>query len=187
VPSHSIYIVEDDYDSELRYWGRELPSLWSLDRDERVGYVVLPHTLVRPFVRAKVLSDLFSPLLEQAVLSDFVAEGHFVRHLRRMRVLYAKRQEVLLEQVRAQLGDRVALEASPTGMHLVAWLPDRVDDTALARRIGELGVHAQSLSFFRVEASGGPALLLGYAGVPIPAMRQALSVVRTALDEVAPP
>src|SRR5215211_5883732 len=106
------WVLEDDYDSEYRYAGRPLAALQGLDTDGRViylgtfskvlfpalrlGYLVVPPDLVDAFVNARALLDRHSPILEQVVLADFIAEGHFLRHIRRMRALYAERQAVLL-------------------------------------------------------------------------------------------
>ena len=113
-------IVEDDYDSDFRYSGRPLESLQGLDSHGvvayvgsfskalfpplRVGFVVLPSRLVEPFVAAKWLADRQTATLDQQVLSDFITEGHFERHLRRMRRLYQARRDALLEAIRTHLG-----------------------------------------------------------------------------------
>src|SRR5690606_16830392 len=104
------WVLEDDYDSEYRYAGRPLAALQGLDRESRViylgtfskvllpalrlGYLVVPPDLVEAFLAARALIDRHSPILEQAVLADFIAEGHFSRHIRRMRGLYAERQAI---------------------------------------------------------------------------------------------
>ncbi|HEU0297432.1 MAG TPA: PLP-dependent aminotransferase family protein, partial [Anaerolineales bacterium] len=109
------YVIEDDYDSEFRFTGRPLAALQGLDDANRViyvgtfskvlfpsiriGYMILPTPLIGPFLNVRRLVDIHSPMLEQAVLADFMIEGHFRRHLRRMRTLYAERRRVLLEAV----------------------------------------------------------------------------------------
>jgi GntR family transcriptional regulator/MocR family aminotransferase len=121
------WILEDDYDSELRYVGRPLPALQGRAPDARVlytgtfskvvfpalrlGYLVVPESLVDAFRAARGFADRHSPVLEQAVLADFLTQGHFSRHVRRMRVLYAARQEALVEAARREL--RGLLELPP--------------------------------------------------------------------------
>jgi len=175
------WIVEDDYDSEFRYVGRPLQALQGLSPDARViyigtfskvvspslrvGYLVAPEPLVDAFTAARRFSDGYAPVAEQAVLADFITEGHFSRHVRRMRVLYGQRQEALLEAARRELGGRLELAPLHTGMHLVGWLPEGVDDRAAAERAIQAGVMVMPLSAFRVRSTGRGALLLGYAAV----------------------
>lgn len=106
-------VLEDDYDSEFRYTGRLPACLQGLDTEGRVlylgtfsktllptlrlGYLIVPEGLIDPVVAARAVADRHSPMLEQAVLADFLAEGHFARQVRRMRALYAERQACLLE------------------------------------------------------------------------------------------
>lgn len=175
------WIFEDDYDSELRYAGRPLASLQGLSVSSgarviyagtfskvlspslRLGYLVVPEELVGAFVAAKVLADMACPSFEQAVVADFMVEGHFARHLRRMRVLYEKRRDALLDAARRELSGLIELEPADAGMHLVGWLPPGRDDVAAAERAIANGVRCVALSISRVRAAGRGALLLGYA------------------------
>jgi GntR family transcriptional regulator/MocR family aminotransferase len=192
------WIVEDDYDSELRYAGRPLAALQGLDTQDRVfyvgtfskvlspalrlGYLVVPSRLLNAFATAKSLADVRTPSLEQAVLSDFIEEGHFARHLRRMRVLYAERQSALLEAARRHLPPRLALGPAPSGMHLVAWLGEDDDDRAVARAALGAGLWVQPLSAFRMRAGPG-ALLLGYAAVDARSMREGVQTLARVLSD----
>jgi GntR family transcriptional regulator/MocR family aminotransferase len=185
------WIVEDDYDSEFRYVGRPLAALQGEDPDGRVvycgtfskvltpalrvGYLVAPRALADVFLAAKVRSDLRSPPLEQAVLADFIAGGHFARHVRRMRVLYAERQEALLDAARRH-APSLTLRPSAAGMQLIGWLPEGVDDRAAAARVMRAGLSAFPVSAVRVEPSPRGGLILGYA--PVPAERMADCVRR---------
>lgn len=171
------YIIEDDYDSEFRFTGRPLAALQGLDDANRViyvgtfskvlfpsiriGYMILPTPLIGPFLKVRRLVDIHSPMLEQAVLADFMIEGHFRRHLRRMRTLYAERRRVLLEAV-----SKLPLEIhSPeAGIHCVGWLPDGMDDVALANRALDHDLTLTPVSSFRIEPSPRKGLLLGYGG-----------------------
>jgi GntR family transcriptional regulator/MocR family aminotransferase len=173
------WIVEDDYDSEYRYEGRPLASLQGLDADGRViylgtfskvmfpslrlGYMVVPAELVDAFVAARAMAGRHSPTVEQAVLTDFIEEGHFGRHIRRMRTLYRERQAALIEALRLEAGDLVEAEPSDAGLQLTAWLPEGFDDQRLAREAAARGVESRAMSSFYAQRRGRPALLLGYA------------------------
>src|SRR6184192_2915223 len=129
------WVLEDDYDSEFRYSSRPIPALQGLDQDGRViylgtfsktlfpalrlGYAVVPADLVRPFTAVRSVLDVHSPVLEQAVLAEFITAGYFERHLRRMRALYAERQQVLLEEARRHLAGLVELAPSGAGLQCV--------------------------------------------------------------------
>ena len=175
------WVIEDDYDSEYRYTGRPLEALQGLDSSDegcviyvgtfskvlspalRLGYLVVPPELVDAFAAARELVDRCSPSLEQAVLAEFMAEGHFARHVRRMRVLYAGRQAALIEAAERELLGLLDLKPAETGMHLVAWLPDGADDREASRRAAAADVEAAALSRHKIKASVPAGLLLGYA------------------------
>ena len=133
-------IIEDDYDSEYRYSGAPLPSLQGLTTDVpvvycgtfskvmfpalRIGWVVVPRSLVAPFTRAKWLADRHSPMLEQVALADFLGEGHLDRHVRRMRRLYGHRRQVLVDALEQTFGSRASVRGDAAGMHLLVRLDD---------------------------------------------------------------
>ena len=174
-------IVEDDYDSDFRYSGRPLESLQGLDTHGvvayvgsfskalfpplRVGFVVLPPRLVQPFVAAKWLADRQTATLDQQVLSDFIGEGHFERHLRRMRRLYQARRDALLDALRAHLGDAVTPGGDGAGLHLVAWLPSGTDAVAISAEAALHGVAAPALDPYYLGPARRPGLMLGYAAL----------------------
>ncbi len=182
------WILEDDYDSEYRYAGRPLASLQSLDTSGaviyigtferilfpalRLGYMVVPPHLLDAFAMAFQITETQLPLLEQAVLADFIAEGYFARHVRQMRALYEERQHALVDAVHAT-GLDAYLEVHPAdaGMHLVGWLPPGVDDRLAAYRAGVHGIRAHALSHFALDPLPRGGLLLGYAASDIPTLR----------------
>jgi GntR family transcriptional regulator/MocR family aminotransferase len=131
----------------------------------RLGYLILPPDLVEPFVTARVLALGHGSLIEQSVLADFIAEGHFARHLRRMRTLYVERQSTLKEAAERYLPGQLDVQPTATGIHLVAWLPPEIDDRLVAQRAGSVGIIARPVSAFRVGTSGRPGLVLGFASV----------------------
>jgi GntR family transcriptional regulator / MocR family aminotransferase len=175
-----IWIIEDDYDSEYRFGSRPIVSLQGLDRHSRViyigtfskvlfpalrlGYVVLPRDLVPAFAASRDAADIFSSTLYQAVLTDFIQEGHFARHLRRMRMLYMERRSVLAEAIKSQMGEALTVVGAEAGMHLVALLPRRGDDVAIARKAAENGISAMPLSSCYLRRPARNGLILGYGG-----------------------
>jgi len=175
------WVLEDDYDSEYRYTGRPLEALQGLDPEGcviylgtfskvlfpalRLGYLVVPPELVDPFTAARELVDRQSPSVEQAVLAEFIAEGHFARHVRRMRVLYAERQATLVEAAARELSGALDVRPAEAGMHLVGWLPGGTDDREASRRAAAEGVEATALSLHGIEPPQRRGLLLGYAAV----------------------
>jgi GntR family transcriptional regulator / MocR family aminotransferase len=175
------WVIEDDYDSEYRYTGRPLEALQGLDTEGRVvyvgtfskvlfpalrlGYLVVPPDLVDAFTAARELTDRHPPTAEQAVLAEFIAGGHFIRHLRRMRALYAARQEALIEEISRELSGLLDADPAGSGMHLVGWLPDGVDDGEASRLAAGQGVEAPPISLYRIHPDGRGGLMLGYAAV----------------------
>lgn len=172
------WILEDDYDSEYRYTGRPLPALQGLDTHNRtvylgtlsktlfpslrLGYLVVPPDLVGAFVSAKALVDRQAPSVEQAVLATFMTDGHFERHIRRTRVLYAERQAMLLEAVERHLHGLLDVQAAESGMHLIGYLPEGVDDQVVSRLAAEQGLEVQPLSAYSLQAEVPSGLVLGY-------------------------
>ena len=174
------WIIEDDYDSEYRLGGRPIASLQGLDTDARViyigtfskvmfpalrlGYVVVPKDLVEAFSTARDATDQFSSTLYQAALAGFIREGHFARHIRRMRMLYIQRRTALVETIRQRLSDKLRVIGAEAGMHLVALLPRGVSDVAISLRAAEMGISAMPLSSCYAKPSLEGGLILGYGG-----------------------
>lgn len=196
------WVLEDDYDSEYRYAGRPLAALQGLDRESRViylgtfskvllpalrlGYLVVPPDLVEAFLAARALIDRHSPILEQAVLADFIAEGHFSRHIRRMRGLYAERQAILVDAAQRELAGLLEVQPAEAGMHLVGWLPVGVDDVEASRRAAAHGVEAPPLSLYSLEPLQRSGLLLGYTAVGEREIREGVHRLAKALQAIKP-
>jgi len=198
---HGLWVPEDDYDSEYQYGGRPLTALHGLDRAGRViyvgsfskvlfpavrvGYLVLPPDLVEPFVTARALALGHGSLIEQAVVAEFIAEGHFTRHLRRMRGLYAERQAALVEAAKRDLAGQFDVRRTQTGIHLVGWLSEGTDDRFIAQRAAAAGIIARPVSSFRIGPMGRPGLVLGFAAVRPPEIRDAMQRLATAFPSRA--
>jgi GntR family transcriptional regulator/MocR family aminotransferase len=132
----------------------------------RVGYLVVPPSLAEPFAVAMRHTGHSAPVAVQAALADFIRDGHFAAHVRRMRVLYASRQARLLRAARRHLAGLVDVRPAEAGMHLVAELPPDADDVAITARGLEAGILLRPLSSHYVGRADRRGLLLGYAGVP---------------------
>ncbi len=176
------WIIEDDYDSEFRYANRPLMSLQGMDDANRViyvgsfgkilypglriGYLVVPPALAEPF--AVALAELYreGQLLQQAVLADFIAEGHFGAHIRRMRNVYGARREALMHEISRRFGEDVPVRGDEAGLHLVASLPGHINDRQLAHDALAAGIATRPLSgYYSHTDQATRGLLLGYACV----------------------
>ncbi|MFJ3057034.1 PLP-dependent aminotransferase family protein [Herbaspirillum sp. NPDC087042] len=180
---HGCWIVEDDYDSEFRFEGRPLASLQGLDNSGRViyvgtfsktlfpgmrtGYMVLPPSIVEPVALA--LSALYreGQLLQQAALADFMMEGHYAAHVRRVRQVYARRHALVRRAIDRHLGPDWPVASQDTGLHLVLFLPDQASDAVISERLLEQGIVVRPLSrYYQQPDQARQGLLLGYACVP---------------------
>ncbi|WP_420476375.1 PLP-dependent aminotransferase family protein [Noviherbaspirillum sp. ST9] len=197
------WIVEDDYDSEYRYTGPPLASLQSLDKTGsviyvgtlskvlfpglRMGYMVLPPALVDAFVQARAILDRHAAIVPQIVLTDFITEGHFGRHIKRTREAYGERRITLLEAIDSHLGEHVKAGAADAGLQLTTTFVARRDDQEIALRAGEKGIELRALSQFYLDDSTSAesltGLVLGFAPIPIKDIRQAAPALRDVLDE----
>jgi len=195
------WIIEDDYDSEYRFGSRPIASLQGLDTDARViyvgtfskvlfpalrlGYVVVPKDLAPVFAAAREAADIFSSTLYQAVLTDFIREGHFARHIRRMRMLYMKRRKTLVDSIRIQMGDMIEVIGAEAGMHLVALLPPGVDDVAVSSQAALRGISAIPLSICYAKPNARGGLILGYGGTNEHQIRDGVRKLRMSIQEIA--
>jgi GntR family transcriptional regulator/MocR family aminotransferase len=195
------FIIEDDYNSEYRYSGRPLASLQGLDRDGRViyvgtfsktvfpalrlGYLVVPADLVEVFAAARALTDLHSPVIEQAVLAEFISERHFARHIRRMRGIYEERQQTLVEEARKNLKGMLEVAPAKAGMHLIGWLPCGVSDQEVSSRAMEAGLNLAPVSTYCINQKIRGGLLLGYTAYDEKQIRQGIKNLAQVLKQVA--
>jgi GntR family transcriptional regulator/MocR family aminotransferase len=177
-------IIEDDYDSEYRYRGPPLPALQGLVEDApviycgsfskvmfpalRVGYAVLPRVLVPLFRRLKWLADRHSPALEQAALTDFLAEGHLERHIRRTRRLYGRRREVLVDALARHFGSGAQVLGDAAGMHVMV----RFDDADVVTRARRHQVQLIDAGAYYLDTAPAGAFVMGFAALGERAIRE---------------
>ena len=194
------WIVEDEYDAEYRYFGKPVASLHNLDASGsvlyigtftkmlfnalRLGFIVLPERLVTLFETARSFMDRHPATLDQAVLAEFITEGHFGAHVRKMRQLYGERLEVLIRESRKRLGDLLEVENTPSGMRTVGWIKSGESDIAVAQRAAQLGIEVVPVSAFSAHYKHRPGLLLGFAGSNERELRRGVSVLQRVLASV---
>jgi GntR family transcriptional regulator/MocR family aminotransferase len=176
---NNTWILEDDYDSEFRYKGNPLASLQGLDTNGRViysgtfskvlfpglrlAYIVLPSVeMVDQFKEVKDNLDRQSPVMEQLILCRFMEEGHFLRHIRKMRLLYAERQNILIQLLNEHLKDYLRLNTAPSGMHLLCWLSDKINIARFREEIKKQNLSISFVDDHAVEHSLPPAITLGF-------------------------
>ena len=191
------WIIEDDYDSEYRFGGRPLASLQGLDTDERViylgtfskvmfpalrlGYVVVPRDLVPAFAAARDATDTFSSTLYQVVMTDFIRQGHFARHIRRMRALYMERRAALVQALGKHVGGELEVLGAEAGMQLTALLPPGMSDVAVSTRAAALGVSVRPLSACYLKPPRRGGLILGYGGAGLRDIEAGVRVLKQVL------
>jgi GntR family transcriptional regulator / MocR family aminotransferase len=195
------WIVEDDYDSEYRYSGPPLASLQSLDKTGcvvyvgtfskvlfpglRLGYMVVPTTLVDAIHRGKAVIDRHTSIAPQLVLADFIEGGHFNRHIRRTRSVYAERRAALLSALDRHFGDDIAVGPSDTGLHISFAFRRRCNDVHIAAAALREGIEVRPLSQYHapdIQAFDSHAvasgLLLGFAPVPVAEIERSVALLR---------
>ncbi|MBV8515635.1 MAG: PLP-dependent aminotransferase family protein [Acidobacteria bacterium] len=190
------WVIEDDYDSEYRFENMPIASLQGLDSHARViyigtfsktlfpalrlGYVVVPADLVERFVAVRHALDLTPPYLQQAVLNDFMREGHFARHIRKMRVLYHERRTALVESLEKEFDGEMEIWGAQAGMHLVAELPKDRDcnDVAIATAAAAKKVWLWPLSPAYIGEKKRQGFILGFGNVEAGQIAEAVKVMR---------
>lgn len=196
------WVLEDDYNGEFRYDTQPIPALQGLDHAGRaiyigsfsktlapglrIGYLVVPPSLVEPIKRVRLASDLHTAVPNQAVLADFLADGHFARHVRRTRELYRRRQQDMLDLAPMLTHGLLDVRPAAAGMRLLGLLPAGVDARDVTRAAAARGVHVTPLSRSAPAAmtDGRGGLLLGYAAFDREATHAALATLGHVLREI---
>ncbi|WP_342708222.1 PLP-dependent aminotransferase family protein [Bradyrhizobium sp. B124] len=194
------WIVEDDYDSELRYAGHPFPSMQGLAPSRviylgtlskvlfpslRLGYVVAPLPLIDAFAGARALLDRHSPTTDQHVLAAYMSEGLFEAHIRRIRGVYAARRATLISALARHMPDDFTLQPSDQGMHLLLWMPQDFDDVQLAKAALADGIVVRPISPM-YHAAARPGLMLGFGGFEPEELETAAIRLRQMIDQHTP-
>jgi len=188
------WIIEDDYDSEYRYGSLPIASLQGLDGNARViyigtfskvmfpslrlGYLVIPVDLIERFAAMRQVMDICPTHITQAVMSDFIREGHFARHVRRMRPIYAERRRVLVAELERQLGDNVTIMGDQAGMHLAIFLTPGRDDRKIAATAARQSLWLSPLSSSYVGRTPRHGFVLGFGNTKANEIPQAVRHLR---------
>jgi len=175
------WVFEDDYDSEYRYSGRPIPSLQGYDHTGsvifagsfskllfpslRLGYLVSPDSLVEKFAAARRVTDRHSAVIDQAIMCDFITEGHLGRHIRRMRQIYAERLQALRSAIEHQAGDLIMIPDAEAGVQIPAWLREDLDADVVAAELSARSVEVLPLNRFAIRRTLPSGLLLGFGAV----------------------
>jgi GntR family transcriptional regulator/MocR family aminotransferase len=191
------WIIEDDYDSEYRYESLPIASLQGLDANARViyigtfskvlfpslrlGYVVVPPDLVDRFLTIRRAMDLGPPTFYQDVVADFIDEGHFARHIRKMRVLYCERRTALAHSISKELGPMVEVLGGEAGMHLTVTLPNGSRDVEIAERAARQGLLIWPLSRSYLGEVSRPGFILGFGSTAVDEIPRAVRKLRDLL------
>ena len=192
------FVIEDDYDSEYRFEGQPVPALQSLDNRSsvifigsfsktmfpslRMGYVVLPPSLVNHFVSFRYRTDFRNSTFDQAVLRDFIVDGHLARHLRRMRTLYAGRLAALIEGGKQHLSGLLELSNVRAGLYTIGFLKNGMTSRRAEKLVAAQGVEVLAVDRYTLRRPDPKALLLGFAAFDEAAIRQGLIRVAKALS-----
>ncbi len=189
-------VIEDDYDSELRYDGVAVGALQGLAPEHvahigsaskrlapgmRLGWLLMPSWMTWELTSAKTIEDGGSEVIGQLALADFIARGELDRHLRRMRLRYASRRETLLGALTRWLPEWRPRGDDAAGLFELVQLPGDVAEAELLSAAGKLGVGAEGLSWHRYAHGGQPGLLLGYGNLSEPAIEQGVRLLGEAL------
>ena len=190
-------VIEDDYDAEYRYDREPIGCIQGLAPDHvvyagsasktlapglRLGWLVVPGALAGPIAEAKLAFDNGSPTLDQLTFADFLSRGEQDRHLRRMRPIYRQRRDALHASLAVHL-PQLRPAGSAAGLHLLAWLPEDVDETVVIERAAERGVGVYGLGSYWQDPTGRRGgLIFGYAGVAESAIREGVALLAGVLE-----
>jgi GntR family transcriptional regulator/MocR family aminotransferase len=198
---NQLWIIEDDYDSEYRYNSRPIPSLQGMDTAGnviyignlskvllpalRLTYMVFPtNTMARQFTVAKSAMDGQSNIITEAIISEFISQGYFSRHIRRMKLLYKKAQDDLANLISLHLKDLLTPVPVEAGMHFIALLSPAINAETVAREALKEGVIIQPLSHYSIKFGEPNGLILGFSGFTFKEMEQGIFKLKQVLDRL---
>lgn len=195
---HNSWIIEDDYDSEFRYAGRPIPAMAGFDKlnrtiyvgsfskifsnSLRLGYVIVPHTLLEEFKSSLTRFGVKASYMPQQALAEFIENGEFYRHLRRVRRLYGERRKYLLDRLTSDFGGYGSLQDHQAGMQIAFHLNSRYLDTDIARHARPNGLSVLPLSQFCSKKNCLNGLLLGFCGFSTEELKGALLILKGVMD-----
>jgi GntR family transcriptional regulator / MocR family aminotransferase len=193
---HGAWVIEDDFDGEYRFRGRPVPALRGLDHANhvvyigsfgktllpalRIGYLIVPPELVDSFDKAVSITGQFAPLILQATVNDFIKQGYFATHLKRMRRLYARRQANFVKLCREHLGEWVTVSENDSGMQLLASFTRPLNDVDVVAAAVKEGLDVQAISINYHSSEPEHGLLLGYAAMDERQILRAVLALRAA-------
>jgi len=197
---NNMWVIEDDYDSEFRYNSRPIPALQGMDVNGnviyignlskvllpalRLGYVVLPTAaMARQFAIAKSVIEGQSNIINQATACEFITQGHFNRHIRRMRLLYKKNQDDLVDLINQHLKRKLMPAPVEAGMHMVIWLSAGINAKAVAEQALKQGVILNAVSDYGMKYKHENGLILGFSGFLFDEMEKAIIILKDVLNE----
>jgi GntR family transcriptional regulator / MocR family aminotransferase len=203
---NDVWIVEDDYNSEFRHQDCMTASLRSLDREGRViylgtfskimmpslrlGYLVANEDFIAAFSRGRARIDVHTSGIGQLALAEFMREGHLLRHLRRMRKVYAERRAALIDAITTLMPNELTVSSASTGLHLVALFTERLrarmSDEAAAKLLRRTGIHVQPLSQNHLEQPMRQGLVFGYGRLRAADASRLIARIATCIGEPAP-
>ncbi|MCL6099596.1 MAG: PLP-dependent aminotransferase family protein [Bacteroidetes bacterium] len=200
--ANNVWIIEDDYDSEFRYYGDPIPALQGMDINGnvlylgtfskvlfpglRIGFIVLPnYETTELFEAAKSMVDRQNSILEQIAITKCIETGFFTRHIRKMKMIYKSRQEFLVNTIEKELNGMLRVKSSPLGMHLVGFLPDGVNDKIVSEEALLNGIIAPPLSGNAIKYFKTPGLILGYATFSNDEMKDGIKKLKRVLEKFA--
>lgn len=198
--SHDAVIIEDDYDCEFRYSNNPYDALQSIDHNERVfyigtfskclfpslrlGFILSPQWAKNAIVAAKRFSDWHSPTLEQETLATFITEGHLMRHLRKMRKIYAGRRTVLIKAIKHHCNDLLEPISVDSGMHVTALVKGNLTATTIAEQADKIGIGLYSLNRYPIAGNGQNGLAFGLGMIKTEKIDEAISKLAVLMRQV---
>ncbi len=192
------YIIEDDYDSEFRLVGRPIPSLYSIDAGEnviymntftktlsstiRISYMVLPDKLARLYHEKLSFLSCTVPTFEQLTLSAFIREGHFETHINRMRTLYRRKRDLLINAIKkSPISSITHISENNAGLHFVVHFDINISDSELTEHFRSNGINLLPLSFFGDSTEHN--YLLNYSSVPTDVIEDSVKLICKCLTD----
>jgi GntR family transcriptional regulator/MocR family aminotransferase len=196
--SAGAWIIEDDYDSEYRYESPPISSLQGLDTNSRViyigtfskvlfpslrlGYIVIPRDLIDRFAAVRQSMDLCPSSTNQAVLTEFIREGHFARHIRKMRQVYGERRQVLVKEIEQELGSSCTTMGGEAGMHLTLLINAGIKDQEIAAKAAAENLWLHALSPLYSSKVPRQGFVLGFGNTQVSEIPGAVTILKELLN-----